>query len=288
MKTTLGIILILCALAVPATAQTTDRTLPVGKDVRLEISNYAGEVVIRAWDKDEVRIVADHGSRDEVEIESGERVLRVEARSSHGRPAIVDYQVQAPRWMDVEVQGPYCDMVVEGMEGQIYLETVEGEIRAVGGRGHVNLRSVEGDVSVRDAEGSIEIASVDGEITVSRVKGSVLCETVDGDVILEEIDSSEVEATSVDGEIRFDGAIHPEGQYRLLTHDGDIRVGIPEGAGLTLTVALVDGDFETCFPIDETKRDRGRRFELILGDGRARMELEAFDGDVFLCRPGGA
>ena len=113
------------------------------------------------------------------------------------------------------------------------------------------------------------------------------CETIDGDLVLEEIDAADVEASSVDGDIRFEGVIHPDGDYRLQTHDGDLRIGIPEDAGVTVTVALADGDFETCFPTEGAKRDRGRRFEVLLGDGRARMELQTFDGDIVLCRPGG-
>ena len=59
-----------------------------------------------------------------------------------------------------------------------------------------------------------------------------------------------------------------------------------EQSDLILIVAIVEGDFETCFPIETTKRRSGHRFRMTLGEGTARMELETFDGDVVVCRPG--
>ena len=44
-------------------APKTDETVAVQRGGRLSINNFAGEVIVRTWDKDAVRVVARHQSR---------------------------------------------------------------------------------------------------------------------------------------------------------------------------------------------------------------------------------
>ena len=267
-------------------AQDTERTITVQQGTRLEISNHAGEVIVRGWDKNEVHIIAEHGSRDEIEIEEGNNTLRIGAHSRNGHAAIIDYLIQAPRGMDVEVAGPYCDIETLDMASQLYLETVEGEIRVNGGSGHVSVRSIEGDIWIEGVEGRVEVASVDGDLNLRGITGPLRAETVDGELILLDIHSADVEASTVDGDVIFEGSVTAEGEYHLITHEGDIRVGVPAESNVTFIVAIADGDFDTCFHMENTKRRSGHRFRVVLGEGSARMELETFEGDVQVCRPG--
>ena len=204
-----GVILIL-ALATSAQAQETERSIEVEPGVRLEISNHAGEVIIRGWDRDEIQILAEHGSRDGIEIDQENQLIHLRGWSQHGRPAIIDYQIRAPKWMDVEIGGPYCDIEVQDMEGQLHLETVEGEIRVRGGMGHVSMRSVEGDLFLEGATGRIEMASIDGDVTLRGITGAVRAETVDGELVLVDVHSSDIEASTFDGDITFEASIAPE------------------------------------------------------------------------------
>ena len=54
----------------PREAPTTDETVPVQRGTRLTINNFAGEVVIHTWDKDQVHVVARHQARTQVNISS--------------------------------------------------------------------------------------------------------------------------------------------------------------------------------------------------------------------------
>ena len=73
-KTTITFSLVLTLLmATTALAQETERTITVSEGTRLEVANHAGEVTIRGWDKDEVQFLAEHGSRDEVEVVDDDR-----------------------------------------------------------------------------------------------------------------------------------------------------------------------------------------------------------------------
>src|SRR5262245_41838498 len=89
----------------PEGAPKTDQTIDVTKGTRLVLTNNAGEVVVRSWERDQVRIQASHTGREQVEAQTTDMTLRVRARSQRGPSGLVDYQVTVPRWMPVNVSG---------------------------------------------------------------------------------------------------------------------------------------------------------------------------------------
>ena len=62
----------------------TDQTVPVAKGTKLDINNFAGDVAIKVWDKDAVRIEVDHSDREIVDIKPGDQTLTVRSRSARG------------------------------------------------------------------------------------------------------------------------------------------------------------------------------------------------------------
>src|ERR1051325_10969246 len=84
----------------------------------------------------------------------------------------------------------------------------------------------------------------------------------------------------------YDGTIKDGGRYRFSTHDGDLRVSIPEKSSVSVSVSTFDGDFSACFPVQLVGPKTKHRFTLTIGSGSARLELESFNGDIRLCRPG--
>jgi len=275
----------LAAMAVLALAQQTDTTVPVQPGIRLNVNNFGGEIVVRSWNENRVRIQGSHSSRTRIEVLSGTGAVSVKAEGRRGTQEIVDLQVTVPRWMALSLSGVYTDMSVEGVEGAVSAETVKGDVTLVGGSGAATLKSVEGAVTVRGARGRVDVNSVEGEIRISETTGDVVAETVDGDIILERVASASVDANTVDGDIYYNGTIRDNGRYRLVTHDGDLTVSVPEKANVTVAIATFDGDFDASFPVQISTKAR-HRFQFTVGTGVARLELETFDGDIELRRPG--
>jgi len=276
---------VLAAVAGLAIAQDTDTSFAVHQGQRLELSDFGGDVSIKAWRQNAIRVKATHGSHDHVSVSTDGATVTINASSRHG-PASVDYEILAPAWMPLSIAGtPSADVTIEGTEAEVTVETVEGGIHVVGGSGNVSLRSVEGEVSLEGAHGHIELNSVDGNIEVKDCSGDISAETVDGEITMTEIESADVDASTVDGSVEYDGTIKDNGRYHFESHDGDVSVSVPERANVTLSVSTVSVDFDACFPLqikDKTKH----RFTFTLGTGSARLELESFDGDIKICRPG--
>lgn len=270
-------------LARLALIQDTDTTFAVQQGSRLNVSNFGGEIVVRSWSQNRVRVQATHSSRDRVDISQGALTVTVQAESRRGPPQSVDFDITVPKWMDVSLSGTYTDITVEGTEGRITAETVQGEIRATGGAGFVLLKSVQGAVTLSGARGHVEVGTVNEGIELSDIVGDVSAETTNGDISLTGVDASSVDATTVNGDIDYDGTIKENGRYHFGTHNGDVTITMPDRVSATVSVSTFSGDFDSCFPVTLTPGShKQHRFNFTIGGGSARVEAESFGGDIRL------
>ncbi len=269
-----------------AAAPQTDTTFTVQPGARLEVRNMGGDITVRTWERNAVRVEAEHSSRTEVEVESSGSVVRVRARSRYGPANIVDFRITVPASMSLDLSGMHTEIDVQGAQGEVSAQSVMGGITIRGGRGTVSARSVQGEVLVEGAQGQVRAASTSEDVRVVGASGEVYTETVSGDTYLERITSGRVEVGALSGDVYYDGTIQPRGRYSFVTHSGDVVVSVPEGTDATISVATLSGDVDASFPLPSRGDDPGRRFAYTLGSGSAQVEMETFSGDVQLRRPG--
>src|SRR5262249_7144352 len=138
-----------------------DQTVQVTKGTKLDINNFAGDVNVKVWDRDAVRVEVSHSDRETVDIKPGDQVLTIRSRSLRGGPPrSLDYTISVPSWMGITVGGTYADVTLEGVNGDVTVETTRGDIHVRGGSGFVSLKSVQGEISLEKAKGRIEVRAV--------------------------------------------------------------------------------------------------------------------------------
>jgi hypothetical protein len=272
-------------LAAAALATSTDTTVAVPPGARLALHNFQGDIRVRVWDRRAVRVEAEHDADEVVRVVSRGPLLSVLSYSRGGPPGPVDYRITVPAGMPVSLHGVHASAQLEGLRGDVAVSTVSGEIAVRGGAGLVSLSSVMGPISVVGARGRLRVNSVDGEIRLIRVDGRILAETINGAIALARVVSDSVDVSTVNGSLCYDGTIEKGGRYRFASHNGDIAVGVPEGAGALVTVATQDGDVESDFPL-RIREKMGKHFQFRLGSGGAILQLESFGGLIRLRRPG--
>lgn len=284
-----GILALLSTGGQAPTRPHTDQTVTVSRGARLLVNAFAGEVKVHAWDRDAIRVQADHSVRDRIDIKTTESLVTIRPQSSMGAPRSIDLDITMPSWMRLDVSGTYIDVIAEGLQGEVAIETVRGDVTVKGGSGFISLKSVEGAVTLEAAKGRINVRSVNEGIQLTDIAGEVVAETVNGGISLDRIQSNSVDVATVNGDLSYDGSIRDDGQYRLTTHNGDITMSIPENSNATIAVRTFNGEFVAAFPvkIEDTSR-RNKRFNLTLGSGSARVNLESFGGTIRLQRPGAA
>jgi DUF4097 and DUF4098 domain-containing protein YvlB len=262
----------------------TDQTVQVAKGTKLDVNNFAGDVNIKVWDKDAVRVEVNNSDRETVDIKQGDQTVTIRSRSLRGgRPRSLDYTISVPSWMAITVAGTYADVTMEGVGADVSVETTHGDVKVRGGSGFVSLKSVQGEITLEKAKGRVEVRAVNESIHLADINGDLSAESTNGSIILDRIDSANVDLYTVNGNISYDGAIRDKGLYRLTTHNGLIAMPIAEKANAMLTVRTYNGGFRSTFAIGDP--DKRKRFNVTLGTGSAHVELESFGGTISLRRP---
>src|SRR5947209_4641026 len=121
----------------------TDQTVNVTKGTKLDVNNFAGDVNIKVWDKDAVRVEVNNSDRETVDVKQGDQTVTIRSRSLRGgRPRSLDYTISVPAWMAITVAGTYADVNMEGVGADVTVETTHGDVKVRGGSGFVSLKSV--------------------------------------------------------------------------------------------------------------------------------------------------
>jgi len=267
---------------------TTDRSIPVTRGSRLAVSNDIGEVVVRTWDRDSVRLQAVHSGRTTIDVQTATNVITVRSRAS-GPSRSVDYDISVPSWLPVRVSGESLYIGIEGVQGEVSAETVRGDIVIRGGSGSITAKSIQGEVIVENAKGRITANSVNEAIRITGAVGEITAETTNGDILLSKVEAKLLDIATVNGDLQYEGSIPRGAQLKFVTHNGDITMIVPEDTNATFTVRLYNGEFQSNLPtkaVGEVRR--GRRVTYTLGSGGADVDVESFGGTVRLRRPGTA
>ena len=104
------------------------------------------------------------------------------------------------------------------------------------------------------------------------------------------IEAKSVDASTVNGDIVYDGRIADGGHYSFGTHNGSLSLGIPDSVNATFTIRTYQGSFSTDLPLSGVSRadlERGKKVTTALGNGSADVSLESFGGSIRLRKASG-
>ena len=276
-------ILLLACLWVAAPPEG-DTIVSVERGDVLRIQNFLGDLRVRTWDRPEVNIEFEEYRGGGIEVSRVGRRVEVRASGRRGRERNHEYVVSVPSWLAIEIRGRELDVWVSGLEASLDVMTREGDISIRNHVGDVVARTFDGVLDVRASKGRFDLTSLDDDVILFDVEGEIHVDANDGSIELIDVDATVIDAATVDGDIEFSGRLHRNGRYQLVTHDGDISFATEAGVDAEVSVATYDGEFETEFPIVLQRLESGRELSFVLGEGGARVRLQAFDGDIRLLR----
>lgn len=278
-RTAGALLLIPTGLLVASGPAKTERNFVTTASPRVSISNLAGKVMVKGWDRLQVHVVytilsskvavdaeqiPEHGAADKVRF-----TTYVVDRSGAQASPPVDYVVQVPTGASLEIRDP---------QGSVNVESIKGD---------TSIDSLGGNISVADSSGHLSVRSVGGNIEVIRPSGRVEAYSINGDLHFVNPTSDRLRGTTTSGTILYEGDFQPGGNYVLSDYSGDITLVCPSRASFELDAKTVRGKLDNQFPI--VSRGPSKSFLPAAnsifgtqGSGQATLEVTSFSGTIHI------
>ncbi|MBD3336897.1 MAG: DUF4097 family beta strand repeat protein [Candidatus Eisenbacteria bacterium] len=279
---------VLVSLAAAAGQTEVDETRSVAADASISISNIAGSVTVRGWDRGEVRITGTLGRDIEgVDVSGDEDRLDIEVdypENGHDT-GDAELEIHVPQACRLDVGTVSADIDVDDLTGRLDLQTVSGDIKARGEPSEITIESVSGGISFLARSEHVRIETVSGDIELDDLEGDLEVQTVSGDVAIRGREFRRLHVGSVSGDINFDGSFVADGRYRFESHSGDVTLILPQATDAEFEINTFSGDIDNDFGQESRRTSKftpGQELRFSVGNGRADVGIDSFSGDVEL------
>ena len=169
---------------VSADAETFEESYEVSSGTRFEIRNRNGNVNIKGWDRNHIKVHATKkthwgGKLENVEIQVSQGAdFRIEIIHLVKNPRVsVSYDLRVP--VNVVVT------LVRTSNGKIELEATHGDTKVETSNGKIEIKDTDGDIDAHTSDGTIEIKDVKGFVSAHTSNGGINVEGAAGVVELE-------------------------------------------------------------------------------------------------------
>ncbi|MFC1725325.1 DUF4097 domain-containing protein [candidate division KSB1 bacterium] len=287
------------------------KTYPLKAGGFFYLENVVGDIRVKTWNRNEVKIDVDlrGRSREDIEIEIYHTENEIEVSTNYEnddyfqnqnrRRHSVEYTVSIPKNTRTELKGTTSTIKIEDLNNKLTAVTITGDLDVKNITGNVDLRTTTGRAYISNITGDIECTVVTGDIEILNSKFTYLdVVNTTGDI--------EVEAQDVD----------PRSKYNLKTVTGDIDLYLPKNVKADINASVPTKNFHSDFKLEsrsgkydkkeedriEERRDRRRRdrdfnfdikididldflpkkIEGQINGGGARIYLSTFNGDIEL------
>jgi DUF4097 and DUF4098 domain-containing protein YvlB len=188
---------------------------------------------------------------------------------------------------DVEVRTVSGDVKLQDVEGDsLTAHTSSGKIQIEQGTlgGALDLETVSGDVAALGIRAtSCRLVSSSGDLTLEGCSGRLEMQTVSGSIEVNNARDVELELSTSSGGMRFSGSLGAEGEHRLESVSGNIRLLLPADAAFDLDIETISGDVQTEFPVTMAQFGEKHVVGAVNGGGPL-LQINTSSGDVTLDR----
>ncbi len=294
MKTTRYLPLLLCLCIGQALADTPIQLRhDASPTAHVSISNIAGTVNVIAWDRNEVQVRGQLGNGAKPLAITGsntDMAIKVEPQGGSGwfnwkgdnnmAPTTLELHVPKAASLDIDVVS--APLVIDGMDGGNI------EVNAVSGKTRINARTP--SLKVDSVSGGIELAGHAGQADLQTVSGDILAPVLGDEVKLQTI-SGRIQAdggpwkkltlSTVSGNVQLTGALATDGNIGIDSMSGDVQLQLPASTSGNLHASSFSGNLRSDFGTPkEPEHGPGSSLDVHLGDGRGKINVETFSGDL--------
>ncbi len=264
-----------------------DTTVALDRGGAVSISVYSGHVNVIGVAGSQVRVrgIVDRGEL-KFDSHSGSVRMQIEPDRRHGGNADLDLTV--PTGTRVSIEGFSAPYSVKGVKGAVRLQSMSGNVEVTDAVGRVAIETVSGNIAVTNVDGDVRAEAVSGRLDLSNINGDIESESISGHVWVTAAKSRSVRAETVSGSVSYSGTVDPTGTYTFRSNSGRVTLAVPADVGATVSLETFSGNVDSDFPVTlgsgTNRMGHDSKFEFKIGNGRARMTLESFSGNIRIQR----
>jgi hypothetical protein len=192
---------------------------------------------------------------------------------SFGRTPQVGIRIRCPEDADLECTTASADVAATGRLGEVEVKTASGDVSVEDVSG-LRVQSASGDVRGATIDGEARIQTVSGDVRLGTVTGPVSTTLVSGDFAIKDA-HTDLSAKTVSGDQRI-GAIR-EGEIKLQSVSGDVRVGVRPGTRLHIDANSTSGDVSSELDVKDSPSETPSGSE-------AGLQAKTVSGDIEISR----
>jgi len=271
----------------PALAQTAvNERHALSSGGRVEISNVAGSVTVRGWDRNEVQLTGTLGDGQRLDVQNSANRVQLKVvypqNSRNSRGAVLELRV--PRGSELQAGTVSAALDVADVDlRRLQASTVSGGIRANGQAGESSLTSVSGAIRSQLRTSRLELRSVSGAINAAGTSGGeVSANSVSGGVELDLSAVQRLDVETVSGSLGVRSAgLQPGGRISLQTVSAPITLTLPARTSAQLKVKSFSGSIRS--DVGEVERPRygpGSHLDARIGGGDGDITINSHSGSV--------
>lgn len=275
---------LLLPLAVQAATRVDERA-PLGTGGRVELSNIAGKVSVRGWDRNEVALSGSMADGLTLKQDRSTNRVRWEVvypRNSNNGGATLELRV--PRAVEVQLGTVSADIDVADVDlRRLQANAVSGSVSAAGRSGETTLSTVSGGIRSQVQTARLDLRAVSGSVQAAGgVSGEVAVETVSGSIKVDAGRVQRLAAEAVSGSLNIAASgVAPGGKVTLQTVSGSIGLQLPRSVSAQLSVKTFSGDIQSdAGTVERPRYGPGRTLDTKLGGGDGDIAINAHSGNV--------
>ena len=273
-----------------------EETYPLKADGKVYIENISGDITVKSWQKNEIKILARKVARDKdalgmasIDINHTDSNIRIITRRdkswgfSQSTNVSVFYDLMIPDKAQLRIKTISGRIQAWETGGRVDLESISGRIDIVKAEQGVKCKTISGAIYLEDIKGSMSLKSTSGKIIADGLKGSIEANTVSGDIEIKEFSlADEIEIETIKGSMEAQGELSPGGIYKFRTVSGKIRLVLAPASDFELRTDTISGDLQCDFKLNTYTVSQRNKLQGVVGKGGASLKISSVSGDILI------
>ena len=281
------------------TEEKTEKTYPLDRDGKVYLENVSGDIAVKTWQKNEIKILARKTAREKssldkvkIDINRTDSNIRIITRRDKSpdlyQPTTevsVFYDLFIPDKAQLRVKTISGRVQAWEIGGRTDIETVSGRTEIVKAGQGVKCKTISGEINLEEITGSATLKSTSGKIIVDGLKGSVEANSVSGDIEIKELSSAdEIEMETIKGSMEVQGELSPGGIYEFHTISGRTRLVLAPLSNFELETNTISGDIQCDFKLNAYAIFTRNKLQGVVGKGGSSLKISSVSGDILINR----